>query len=81
MPFKIGSTSSKPFLGSGAVKYMTVGSTLVQPDWTLPGDDTYSQFAESIARTNAISDGGGHTHHADRYIPWEFRIPRRCALA
>ena len=53
MPFKIGSTSSKPFRGSGAVKYMTVGSTLVQPDWTLPGADTYSQFAESIARTNA----------------------------
>ena len=53
MPFKIGSTSSKPFRGSAAVKYMTVGSTLVQPDWTLPGADTYSQFAESIARTNA----------------------------
>jgi hypothetical protein len=55
MPFKIGSTSSKPFLGSGAVKYMTVGSTLVQPDWTLPGADTYSQFEESIARTNAAA--------------------------
>jgi hypothetical protein len=53
MPFKIGSTSSTPFLGSAAVKYMTVGSTLVQPDWTLPGADTYSQFEESIARTNA----------------------------
>ena len=27
----------------------------VEPDWTLPGADTYSQFAESIARTNATA--------------------------
>ena len=44
MPFKIGSTSSKPFRGSAAVKYMTVGSTLVQPDWTLVFDAPFARL-------------------------------------